>query len=234
MLIRDQDYSGGRKRNGTNLVASHHGQVPLPGVPKPPAPVTGTRTSSVYRPPQPPVQESASPKEDFPKRNVNAEQNVAPKGKGKGRGSSTTEGSAAPAKGTPRGSIGRAMSFLPEDRAPRRGNIPKDLLGPPLHTPPSVPAAHPKATKLPTTTANETSSHITTSTSGTSSTTNGWSITAAKTTTNDGNGAESSTQFSQRHSSTHQTSGLQPDAEAAASCQSLQSVATFRKKKGQR
>ena len=131
MLIRDQDYSGGRKRNGTNLVASHHGQVPLPGVPKPPAPVTGTRTSSVYRPPQPPVQESASPKEDFPKRNVNAEQNVAPKGKGKGRGSSTTEGSAAPAKGTPRGSIGRAMSFLPEDRAPRRGNIPKDLLGPP-------------------------------------------------------------------------------------------------------
>ena len=88
----DRDQSG-------RFAAWTDDRIPPPGVPKPPAPVTGMHTSSVYRPPQPPAQESASPKEDFPKRNVNAEQNVAPKGKG--RSGSTTEGSTAPAKGRP-------------------------------------------------------------------------------------------------------------------------------------
>ena len=127
-------------------------RVPPPGVPRPPAPVTGTRTSLVYKPPQPRARESASPKEDFPKRNVSAGQNVANKGKGQGSSTAkgpTVYGPTAPVKGTPRGSVGRAMSFLPEDRAPRRGNIPKDLLGPPLRTPPPVPAAKPQIPKPP-------------------------------------------------------------------------------------
>ena len=122
-------------------------RTPPPGVPRPPAPVTGTHTSSVYRPPHPRGQEAASPKEDFPKRNVSADQSIA--GKGKGQGSSFIKGTNAPVKGTPRGSVGRAMSSRPEDSVPRRGNIPKDLLGPPLHTPPPVPSAKPQIPKPP-------------------------------------------------------------------------------------
>ena len=122
-------------------------RTPPPGVPRPPAPVTGTHTSSVYRPPHPRGQEAASPKEDFPKRNVSADQSIA--GKGKGQGSSFTKGTNAPVKGAPRGSVGRAMSSRPEDSMPRRGNILKDLLGPPLHTPPPVPLAKPQIPKPP-------------------------------------------------------------------------------------
>ena len=96
-------------------------RTPPPGVPRPPAPVTGTHTSSVYRPPHPRGQEAASPKEDFPKRNVSADPNIV--GKGKGQGSSSIKGTKAPVKGTPRGSVGRAMSTRPEDSVPRRGNI---------------------------------------------------------------------------------------------------------------
>ena len=96
-------------------------RTPPPGVPRPPAPVTGTHTSSVYRPPHPRGQEAASPKEDFPKRNVSADPSIV--GKGKGQGSSFIKGTNAPVKGTPRGSVGRAMSSRPEDSVPRRGNI---------------------------------------------------------------------------------------------------------------
>ena len=117
-------------------------RVPPPGVPRPPAPVTGTHTSSVYRLPHPHGREEASPKEDFPKRNVSAEQSIA--AKGKGQGSSPIKGTNAPLKGTPRGSVARAM--------PSRGNIPKDLLGPqpvPVKAAPSQPPAKPSPPKVP-------------------------------------------------------------------------------------
>ena len=49
-----------------------------PGVPKPPAPVTGTHATSVYRPPPVP-RAPVPPKEDFPKRNVVSDPPIAPK-----------------------------------------------------------------------------------------------------------------------------------------------------------
>ena len=73
-------------------------RTPPPGVPRPPAPITGTHTSSVYRPPHPRGQEAASPTEDFPKQNVSADQSIV--GKGKGQGSFFIKGTNAPVKGT--------------------------------------------------------------------------------------------------------------------------------------
>ena len=140
-------------------------------MPKPPAPVTGMHKTSVYRLPPTP-RAPVPPKEDFPKRNVVSDPPIAPKGHPasfvpgsaeqnaksiwqppdakqaplpnvEGRGSSSTKGSHAPVKGMPRGSVGRMLS-LP----PKRGNIPKDLLGPPLqHQPPPV---RPRIPKPPT------------------------------------------------------------------------------------
>ena len=154
-------------------------RVPPPGVPKPPAPVTGTHTTSVYRPPPVP-RAPVPPKEDFPKRNVVSDPPIAPKSRPPdfvpgtaqqnaestwqppgakqaplpsvaGRGSSSSKGSKAPLKGTPRGSVGRMMPFFSEDEAPRRGNIPKDLLGPPLQQPqiPKPPVYPPPKPALP-------------------------------------------------------------------------------------
>ena len=54
-------------------------RVPPPGVPKPPAPVTGTHTVSVYRPPPVP-RALVPPKKNFPKRNVVPDPPIAPKG----------------------------------------------------------------------------------------------------------------------------------------------------------
>ena len=150
-------------------------RVPPPGVPKPPAPVTGTHTTSVYRPPPIP-RAPVPPKEDFPKRNVVSDPPIAPKSMPPdfvpgtaqqdaesiwqppgakqaplpdvaGRGSSSQKGSKAPVKGTPRGSVGRMMPFFSEDKAPSQGNISKDLLGPPLT--PQAPKVKPQIPKPP-------------------------------------------------------------------------------------
>ena len=120
-------------------------RTPPPGVPQPPAPVTGTHTSSVFRMNAPPAQGQVSGKGDSSKQDVGERRDVS--GKGKGQGSSSAAGSAAPAKGTPRGSVARAISqsrVLP----PKRGNIPKDLLGPPTSPPPLPAPNNPPATGL--------------------------------------------------------------------------------------
>lgn len=157
-------------------------RVPPPAIPKP---VTGTRTVSVCRPPPTP-RAPVPPKENFPKRNVVPDPPIAPKGHpasfvpGMSRmqgphGSLPRQSShhclklramdlqmTAPVKGKPCGSVGRML--MP----PKRSNIPKDLLAPPIqHQPPPIqnppvprppstpppkvpPVPNPAAPKLPT------------------------------------------------------------------------------------